>query len=106
MGREDEVGIVDEGARDEKSALHAARELLDLGVRLLGELDKLQELAGSLPRHLARQVEVAVGLLQALGNERGLPDVRLLYTSVQGLTLPCCPACSLIARAAAFSLDA
>jgi hypothetical protein len=56
---DDDLGIVDERARDEEPPLHPARELLDRRIGLLGELHKLQELPGPLLGDLARQVEVA-----------------------------------------------
>ena len=54
-----QVGPVDQGAGDRQPPLHAAGEVLDLGLRLLGELHELQQLVGPLADLGGRDPEVA-----------------------------------------------
>ncbi len=53
------LGPVDQGPRDRQPALHAAGEVLDHRVALLGQLHELEQLVDPLPDLLARQPEVA-----------------------------------------------
>ena len=54
---QDQLGIVDEGARDRGALLHAAGQLLRIFVLVAGEPDQIEQIAGAGPRGLHRQAD-------------------------------------------------
>ena len=73
-----DLGPVDQRAGDGQPALHAAGEVLDLGARLLGELDELQQLVAPLADLRAREPEVAAVDVEVVAHgELGVEGVLL-----------------------------
>ena len=73
-----DAGVVHERARDREAALHAAGQVVDLGLRALGQLGELEQLVGALADVGARQAEVAPV------DEQVLADLEL-HVEVVGL---------------------
>ena len=72
------LGPVDQRAGDGQPALHAAGEVLDLGLRLLGELHELEQLVDALAHLGARDPEVAAVDVEVVAHvELGVEGVLL-----------------------------
>jgi len=65
--QQQQARVVDQRARQRQAPLHAAGQLTRLGIGLVGEGGKLQQLGHTLVHHSALQAEVAAEYAQVLG---------------------------------------
>src|SRR5262249_3720064 len=75
---EDDARLVNEGARDHETLLLAARHFVDLGLRLVGDAQLLEQLHG--PRHRLRRANAEVGRveLEVLDDVQAAVRIRTL----------------------------
>jgi hypothetical protein len=73
-----DLRLVDERARDQQAAFHAARQLRDRPVALVLELDELQQLFGPRPRDATRDAEISGVDEEVLDDRDLLVEVVLL----------------------------
>lgn len=86
---DDEVGIVDERARQRQAPLHAAGELADAGIGLGGQGRERQQLRQPGPHLRVAQAEVAAEYQQVLGHgEVGVQVVELRHHAQARPRLP------------------